>query len=91
MNRSDLAASMRVQFEISKADALDMIDFVFSEIVEAVGSGDKARFPEFGTFEKQVRKARTGRNPMTGKSVEIPERYGLKFKPSTVVKEAFNA
>ncbi len=91
MNRSDLAANMRVQFEIPKADALEMIDFMFAEILEAVEGGAKARFPEFGIFEKQVRKARTGRNPMTGEAVEIPERYGLKFKPSTVVKEAFNA
>lgn len=38
------------------------------------------RLPELGTFQMKTRKARTGRNPQTGKSIKIPAKKVVTFK-----------
>jgi nucleoid DNA-binding protein len=44
----------------------------------------------FGTFGTTSREARTGRNPRTGKSIEIPAIKSAKFKPGKQLKEGLN-
>ena len=41
----------------------------------------------FGTFTKAKRKARTGRNPQTGKAIKIPATWFPKFRPGSEFKE----
>lgn len=38
------------------------------------------RLPELGTFQMKTRKARTGRNPQTGKAIKIPAKKVVTFK-----------
>jgi DNA-binding protein HU-beta len=41
----------------------------------------------FGTFEARGRKARTGRNPHTGESLDIPATRAPAFKAGKPLKE----
>ena len=43
-----------------------------------------------GTFSIKVRKARVGRNPATGESIQIPEKKIVHFKMHKSLKDAFN-
>ena len=66
-----------------KADVKDaQVQAVFDAIVEITKSGEKVSIQGFGTFEKQHKEARTGRNPRTGESVAIGAKDKLHFKPS---------
>ena len=51
-------------------------------IKEAIGRGESVKIPGFGAFIHKTRKARIGRNPRTGEAVAVPERHGVRFKPS---------
>jgi DNA-binding protein HU-beta len=55
-------------------------------IKKAVKKGDDVKLVGFGTFTKAKRKARTGRNPQTGKAIKIPAAWVPKFRPGAEFK-----
>ena len=57
-----------------------LTDFVASA-EQALKKNDKISLIGFGTFSVASRKARTGHNPATGKSIKIPAKKVVKFKP----------
>jgi DNA-binding protein HU-beta len=50
--------------------------------------GEKVAFSGFGTFTVSARKARTGRNPQTGATINIPATKVPVFKAGKHLKEA---
>ena len=58
----------------------DVVEEIFNSILILVEDGDKVIIRGFGTFARTTSEARTGRNPMTGASVEIPAKSKLHFK-----------
>ncbi|GMA66223.1 hypothetical protein GCM10025859_66980 [Alicyclobacillus fastidiosus] len=52
-----------------------------------LSAGEKVQIPGFGTFEVRDRAARTGRNPQTGETIEIPASKVPAFKAGTGLKE----
>jgi len=80
MNKKELAASMAAGAEVSKAAAERALDCALEAIGQALKQGDKVSLTGFGTFSAVERKARQGRNPQTGKAIQIKARKGVKFK-----------
>ncbi|MBL4601845.1 MAG: HU family DNA-binding protein, partial [Emcibacteraceae bacterium] len=66
MNKNELINSVAEVAGLSKADAAQAVDGVFSTIVNTLASGDEVRFVGFGTFSVAQRAASVGRNPRTG-------------------------
>jgi DNA-binding protein HU-beta len=56
--------------------------------MKGLKKGDKLTLTGFGTFSVVKRKARTGRNPQTGKEIKIPARKVAKFKAGNLLKNA---
>ena len=54
----------------------------------ALKSGDKVQLLGFGTFEVKERAARTGKNPATGATIEIPASKAPAFKPGKAFKDS---
>ena len=90
MNRMDLVEKIAEKNAISKAEANRILGTVIEEVMAAVKSGESLTLVGFGTFKKQVRPARTGRNPATGETITIPETNVPKFVPGSVFKSAVN-
>ncbi len=59
-----------------------MVDAFLDALKDALVRGDGTELRGFGTFKVRHRKARTGRNPRTGETVEVPARDVPVFKPS---------
>lgn len=68
----------------------DVINSTLDVIAEELSYGNSVQFTGFGTFKVTERAARTGRNPKTGASVEIPASRSVKFTPGKTLKEAVN-
>lgn len=83
----DLAKSLAEKREITQKEALVIIEDVFDLVLEKSKTGDKVKVP-LGYFEVTTRPARKGRNPQTGKEIDIPESHSLKFKASSSVKDS---
>jgi DNA-binding protein HU-beta len=63
---------------------------LFDDITTALKSGDKINISGFGTFSVSHRKARTGRNPKTGETIQIASSRAAKFKAGKALKEALS-
>ena len=59
-------------------------------IIKAVADGDKIQLTGFGTFEQRQRNARTGVDPRTGNSIEIPASKVPAFKAGKGFKDIVN-
>ena len=57
-------------------------------MTEALSAGEKVQLIGFGTFETRKRSGRTGRNPQTGKEIQIPASIVPAFKAGNKLKEA---
>jgi DNA-binding protein HU-beta len=88
MNRSELIALMADEAGISKAAAERALSAVIDGIAGALKKGDKVSLVGFGTFSVSNRAARTGRNPRTGATINIPASKVPKFKAGKGLKDA---
>ena len=88
MNRSDIIAKMATDAGISKAKAEIALNGLIEGIAGALKSGDKVSLVGFGTFSVSSRAARTGRNPRTGATIQIPASKVPRFKPGKGLKDA---
>jgi len=90
MNKGDLIAKIADGANMSKAQAEDALNAVLNSITEALKSDDSVTLVGFGTFSVSRREARSGRNPQTGKAINIAARNVPKFKPGKKLADAVN-
>ena len=88
MTKKDMAAFVAEKTELSKKDAEAALNAVFDCIVHALQTEGKIQIIGFGNFEVKERAARTGKNPRTGESVEIPACKVPSFKAGKALKDA---
>lgn len=91
MNKSELIEKVAAAADLPKAAAGRALDAVLETVTEALKQGDSVVLVGFGTFAVKDRAARTGRNPQTGKAIEIPAAKVPGFKPGKALKDAVNA
>ena len=90
MNKNELVASVAGATGMSKTDAANAVDSVFSAISSTLSGGGEVRLVGFGTFSVSHRKATQGRNPRTGETIQIKASNQPKFKAGKALKEAVN-
>jgi DNA-binding protein HU-beta len=83
MNKSDLIDSMAKAAGVTKVQATAALDAFMSSTQTALKKNDKVILVGFGTFSVTKRAARKGRNPQTGKEINIPAKKVVKFKAGT--------
>lgn len=90
MSKQQLVEMIAEKAGLTKADASRALDATLESIGEALRTDKKVSLVGFGTFATTYKEARTGRNPRTGESVEIPARNAVSFKVGSKLKEAVN-
>ncbi len=90
MTKAELIESVASKVDLPRATAERAVNTMFDEMVAALKQGDKVNISGFGTFSISTRKARTGRNPKTGESIEIAASRAAKFKPGKTLKDEIN-
>ncbi len=88
MTKAELIASIGKEAKISKTSAEKALNAFASSVTKALKKGDKLTLTGFGTFSVAKRRARTGRNPQTGKEIKIPATRVAKFKAGNLLKSA---
>jgi DNA-binding protein HU-beta len=88
MTKGELIASIGKEAKISKASAEKAINAFTNSVTKALKKGDKLALTGFGTFSVAKRRARTGRNPQTGKEIKIAATRVAKFKAGNLLKSA---
>ncbi|MGI5881285.1 MAG: HU family DNA-binding protein [Syntrophomonadaceae bacterium] len=88
MNKTELIGEVAGKTGMTKKDAEKVVNAFFDTVEGALKSGDKVQLIGFGTFEVRDRKARKGRNPQTGKEIDIPATKVPAFKAGKALKDA---
>jgi DNA-binding protein HU-beta len=92
VNKSELVQQLSSRANLSRAQAQSAVDAIFSAddglISEALKKGEKVQITGFGSFEPRHREARTGRNPRTGKEIDIAASTSAAFRPGKGLKDA---
>ena len=90
MNKSDLVNALAGKTKMSKADAGRTVEALFASngvIASELRKGAKVQITGFGNFEARRRLARKGRNPRTGKEIQIKASVAPVFHAGKGLKE----
>jgi DNA-binding protein HU-beta len=88
VTKAELINAMAEKAGTSKADAKRFLDAFTGTVTDALNGGDKVTLVGFGTFSVTERKARIGRNPQTGKEIQIAAGKAPKFKAGKGLKDS---
>jgi len=88
MTKKDLVDKVAAGAAIKKTQAEKAIDVFVAAVKESLKKGDRVTVTGFGTFSVVERKARTGRNPRTGKEIKIQAKKAPKFSPASAMKDS---
>ncbi len=92
MTRSELLRRLAAAHpHLYKRDIERVVDTVFETIAAALERGQRVELRGFGAFTVHARGGRRGRNPRTGKLVEVPPRRVPRFKLGKQLRERLNA
>ncbi len=90
MNKSELIEAIAESADISKAAAGRAVDGFIDAVEDALKNDEQVTLVGFGTFLVREREARTGRNPRTGETIDIPASKLPAFKAGKALKDAVN-
>ena len=90
MNKSELIDAVAAAADLPKASASRAIDAMVDAIAAALKNGEQVVLVGFGTFSVKERAARTGRNPQTGKPIDISAAKIPAFKAGKGLKDSVN-
>ena len=90
MNKAELIEAIAGGAGISKADAKKALDAFIDTTTGALKKGDRVALVGFGSFSVSRRSARTGRNPQTGKEIQIAAKNVVKFKAGADLGSSVN-
>jgi nucleoid DNA-binding protein len=90
VNKLDLIAKIVKDTGVSKRLAAKMVATTLASITRSLKKGDAVTLIGFGTFKTAIRKARKGRNPLTGGTIRIPRRKAVRFTAGKALKTAIN-
>ena len=89
MNKADIVKTLKEKCGLSTlAQAEAAYEKLFVLISESLKQGEAVSISGFGSFKVVNRKARKGRNPRTGKEMQIPASKAVKFTPGKALKES---
>ncbi len=88
MNKTELINAVAEKADLSKKDADAAVAAALEAIAGALAQGEKVQLVGFGAFEVKERAARTGRNPRTKQTIEIPASKAPVFKAGKALKDA---
>jgi len=90
MTKLDIVDQIYEKVGFPKKELVKIVDIVLNMIKETLQREDKLVVSGFGDFVIRNKRARRGRNPQTGVTLEITPRRILMFKPSPVLKASLN-
>jgi DNA-binding protein HU-beta len=88
MTKAEFVDKLAEKGEITKKQASEAIELIFSTLSDVLVAGEEIAIPGFGKFSVIDRKARTGLNPQTKKKIKIPAKKAPKFTGAKALKDS---
>lgn len=87
MTRTELIDALASRAGMEKRDVKQFLDHLTGVIEDEIRSGGEVPLKGLGKFKVQHRKARVGRNPLTGAEIQIPAKTVAKFTLAKSLKD----
>lgn len=87
MTQSEVVNHFAEKFGLKRAQAKEMFDELATLASSEVTNNGEFVLPGFGKLVRSERKAREGRNPATGETIQIPAKTTLKFRVGKSMKD----
>nr|WP_181314011.1 HU family DNA-binding protein [Phreatobacter cathodiphilus] len=91
VTKNELIAAVAEAASLTKAQAGAAVDATFDAIAATLKAGGDVKLVGFGAFSVTKRAAREGRDPRTGKPVQIKASNAPKFSAGKGLKDAVNS
>jgi integration host factor subunit alpha len=88
LTKAELTDNLSNKLGLSKPEAKQFIDLLFEELRLSLSQGKEVKLSGFGNFAVRDKNSRPGRNPRTGKEVEVTARRVVTFHPGQRLKES---
>ena len=90
LTKADLVEGVASSANVSKKEAEAIVQVFLQSLVSALQGGEGIELRGFGSFRFRERGARSGRNPRTGESVQVPAKRVVYFKMGKELKKLIN-
>jgi len=90
MNKSDLIAAMAAKENMTGRQAAEIINLIFDGFMDTLKNGNRIEIRGFGSFSVREYKSYKGRNPKTGKVIEVKLKRLPFFKVGRELREMVN-
>ena len=90
MTKTELISITAEKTGLTKKDAERAVNAALEAVTAELTAGGRVQLAGFGIFETKTREARTGRNPLTKETIQIPASTAISFKASKTRKDAVN-
>ncbi len=88
MNKADIIDKVHETVGGTRADAERAIETMIDSITDSLKKGKEVSIAGLGIFSTKTRNARSGRNPRTGETIDIPAMRVPKFRAAKGLKDA---
>ena len=90
LTKAELADLLFEKVGLNKREAKDMVEAFFEEVRNALERGDGVKLSGFGNFQLRDKPQRPGRNPKTGRKIEVKPKKLPFFKVGKELREKVN-
>lgn len=90
MNKSEFTKAVAAEAKMEKKEVEAVLEAYKKVVIKALKKGEKINLTGFMIMRKAVRKARTARNPQTGKEVKVPAKNVARFRAAKAVTDLLN-
>jgi DNA-binding protein HU-beta len=90
MNKQELIDAIAAESGLSKKDSKEALDAIVKTVGVTLKKGDNISLVGFGSFTVIQKAARTGKNPQTGKPIQIAAKKAVKFRPGKELADSVN-
>ncbi len=91
LTKADMAESLFNKLGLNKAEARELVDLYFEELIACLADAEQVKLSGFGNFYLRDKNERPGRNPKTGEKVLITARRVVTFSPGNKLKARVEA
>jgi len=90
MNKYDLITLLASKENLTEVNATRIVNLIFDGFKDALVKGDRIEIRGFGSFVVREYRSYAGRNPKTGKVVEVKSKRLPFFKVGKELRESIN-
>jgi len=88
MTQTELVVAVAEKTGMTRKQARQAVAGMMEAIQEALAAGQEVRLVGFGVYQVRERAARKGRDPQTGRVIEIPAKRAVVFRPGKELRDA---